>query len=399
MKILITGAKGFMGRNLTETLRSLMDGRNRTRPNLRIEALYLYDVDTDPAALSDWCGDCDFVFHLAGVNRPKDEAEFTAGNVVVTERLLALLRANNNACPVMLSSSIQASGEGRFKGSVYGQSKARAEELVFRHAAETGATALVFRLPNLFGKWSRPDYNSVVATFCFRIARGLPIEIHDPDIRLSLLYVDDLVNILLDALEGRTARCRYEGARAVPDENGPYRFAPGAHDVRLGELAECVRSFAALPRTLTLPEMPEGSLIKKLYSTYLSFLPPEQAAYPLEMRGDARGSFTELVKTASCGQFSVNVSNPGITKGQHWHHSKWELFIVVSGEAMIREREIGGEQVFEFRVSGDNPTAVRMLPGYTHSIVNLSNTEKLITLMWANERFDPSRPDTFSEPV
>ena len=398
MKILITGAKGFLGRNLTETLRALMDGRNRTRPELRIDALYLYDVDSDPGTLSDWCGDCDFVFHLAGVNRPQNEVEFTTGNVDFTQRLLSLLQEHNNNCPVMLASSIQAAGEGRFKNSVYGKSKALAEALVFRHAEKTGAKALVFRLPNLFGKWSRPDYNSVVATFCYRIARGLPIEIHDPDVRLSLLYIDDLVDTLLDALEGRVQRCGC-GRNTAQEDDEKYCFAPGAHDVRLGELAELLYGFSVLPQTLTLPEMENGSLIKKLYATYLSFLPPQQAAYPLQVREDARGSFTELVKTVSCGQFSVNVSNPGVTKGEHWHHSKWELFIVVSGEALIRQRAIHSEEVFEFRVSGSEPTAVRMLPGYTHSIVNLSDTEKLITLMWANERFDPSRPDTFSEPV
>ncbi len=399
MKLLITGAKGFLGRNLTEALNNIRDGKNRTRPGLSIEELYLYDADTDPALLPGFCADCDFVFHLAGVNRPKEEGEFTAGNVGFTERLLSTLRAQGNACPVMLSSSIQASLTGRYAGSVYGESKAEAERLVFAHAQATGAKVFVFRLPNLFGKWSRPDYNSVVATFCYRIPRGMPITVSDPDALLTLLYADDLVAALLDLLEGRVLRCRCEGAESVPDEAGRYCFAPGAHTVRLGDLADALRSFDRLPETRTVPELPDGSFQKKLYSTYLSFLPPEQAAYPLEAHEDARGSFTELVRTVSCGQFSVNVSNPGVTKGQHWHDSKWELFIVVSGEALIRQRSVGGEQVYEYRVCGERPTAVRMLPGYTHSIENLSQTEKLITLMWANETFDPSHPDTFALPV
>ena len=399
MKILITGAKGFLGKNLTEALKNIRDGKNRTRPELRVEEIYCYDTDSDPAALEQWCADCDFVFHLAGVNRPKDAGEFATGNAGFTEQLLTLLREKGNACPVMLSSSIQASQEGRFAGSPYGASKAEAERLVFAHAAATGATALVFRLPNLFGKWSRPNYNSVVATFCYRLARGEDIEIHDPDVRLELLYVDDLVATLLDALEGRVQRCDWDGLTAVPSPEGVYCFAPGTHEIRLGELAETLRSFTRLPQTLTVPELAEGSLTKKLYSTYLSFIPPEQAAFPLTVRADARGSFTELLKTVTGGQFSVNISNPGVTKGQHWHDSKWELFIVVAGEALIRQRVIGAEEVYEYRVSGKAPTAVPMLPGYTHSIENLSPTEPLITLMWANERFDPAHPDTFAEPV
>ena len=393
MKILITGANGFLGRNLTEALKNIRDGKNRTRPGLRVDALYTFDVGVGDETLSAYCKDCDFVFHLAGVNRPQNDAEFKTGNADLTARLLTLLRSHGNACPVMLSSSIQASLEGRYAGSKYGESKAEAERLVFAHEAETGAKALVYRLPNLFGKWSRPDYNSVIATFCHRLSRGMEITVNDPDVRLDLLYVDDLVGILLDALEGRVVRGEPDAAGRV------YCVAPGAHTVRLGDIAETLRGFTLLPQTITVPPLPDGSFEKKLYSTYLSFLPPAQAAFPLQVHADARGSFTELLKTEACGQFSVNVSNPGITKGQHWHDSKWELFIVVSGQALIRQRSVTGTEVAEYRVSGDEPTAVRMLPGYTHSIENLSQTEKLITLMWANERFDPARPDTFSEPV
>ena len=399
MNILITGANGFLGRNLCEALKNIRDGKDRTRPGVSVGELYLYDTDSEPGTLSEYCRACDFVFHLAGVNRPKDNAEFFTGNVDFTDELLAMLETYDNRCPVMLSSSIQATLCGRFSGSVYGESKAEAERKVFSHAEKTGAEAYVFRLPNLFGKWSRPDYNSVVATFCYRLPRGLPITVSDPEIMLTLLYADDLVGTLIDALEGRVERCRYEADKPIPDEKGPYCYAPGAHEVRLGRVAELLSSFVALPATKTVPELPDGSFEKKLYSTYLSFLPPEQAAYPLDVHADARGSFTELLKTVSCGQFSVNISEPGITKGEHWHNSKWEIFIVVSGEALIRQRAVGTEETFELRVSGEKPTAVRMLPGYTHSIENLSKTEKLITLMWANERFDPAHPDTYSLPV
>lgn len=399
MNVLITGARGFVGKNLTQALDNIMTGKDRTRPGINIDRLYLYDVGDDAEKLAAYCADCSFVFHLAGVNRPKDEKEFTTGNTDLTARLLSLLREHGNACPVMISSSVQASQTGRYEGSAYGKSKAEAEKLVFAHAKATGAPALVYRLPNLFGKWSRPDYNSVIATFCHRIARDEPITVNDPATRLELLYIDDLIGTLLDALEGKVAHCRACGSENVPDENGEYCFAPGAHSVTLGEIADALHSFRSLPRDIMMPELPDGSFTKKLYSTYLSFLPPEDAAFPLNVHADERGSFTELLKTANCGQFSVNVSEPGITKGDHWHNSKWELFIVVSGEALIRQRKVGEDKVTEYRVSGDKPTAVRMLPGYTHSIVNLSETQKLITLMWANERFDPSRPDTFRDPV
>ena len=399
MKILITGADGFVGKNLSENLKNIRDGKNRTRPGLTVDALYLYDLSSDPADLAAYCGNCDFVFHLAGVNRPRDPAEFAAGNAGFTAALLERLRAAGNACPVMLASFIQASCAGRYAGSPYGASKEEAERLVFDHARRTGAEALVFRLPNLFGKWSRPGYNSVVATFCWQIARGEPITVSNPDAELELLYIDDLVETLLDTMEGTTRRCVCDGAEIRPDPDGPYCLAPGAHRVKLGALADLIRGFASPAPAPTLPDLPAGSFVKKLYSTYLSYLPPAQAAQPLTVKADARGSFTELLKTGSCGQFSVNVSNPGVTKGQHWHNSKWEYFIVVSGEALIRQRAIGSAEVFTFRVSGDAPTAVRMLPGYTHSIENLSETEKLVTLMWANERFDETRPDTFAEPV
>ena len=396
MNILITGSDGFVGKNLKEALFNIRDGKNRTRPELDIGEVYLFDVRSDQEDLERYCSACDFVFHLAGVNRPKNESEFTQGNAGLTEKLVRLLEDCGNNCPVMLSSSVQATLQGRYAGSPYGKSKAEAEEAVFEHARRTGAPAYVFRLPNLFGKWSRPDYNTVVATFCHHIARGMPITVSDPSVRLELLYIDDLVSVLLDALRGDVVRCTPCGE---PDEGGAYCLAPGAHSVTLGRIAELIYSFNDLPRTLTVPDIPDGSFEKKLYSTFLSFIPPEQAAYPLARNCDARGSFTELVKTVSGGQFSVNISEPGITKGQHWHDSKWELFIVVSGEALIQERAIGTDEVFEFRVSGDEPYAVRMLPGYTHNIINLSKTEKLITLMWANERFDPGHPDTFFEPV
>ncbi|MCR5782529.1 MAG: NAD-dependent epimerase/dehydratase family protein [Clostridia bacterium] len=399
MKILITGAGGFVGRNLTEALKNIRDGKNRTRSEIKVDEIYLFDVDTDPGLLRQYCSGCDFVFHLAGVNRPKEQNEFTSGNVDFTGRLLSYLSEENPGCPVMLSSSIQASLEGRYAGSAYGESKLLAEHAVFEYAKKTGAEVYVFRLPNLFGKWSRPDYNSVVATFCHRIPRGMPITVNDREVSLELLYIDDLVSILLDCLSGKAYHCRYCGAEAELCGDGDYCYAPGAHSVKLGELADMIYSFGELPHDLTVPAMPEGSFIKKLYSTYLSFLPPEKAAYPLKVNADERGSFTELVKTAGCGQFSVNITRPGVTKGQHWHDSKWELFIVVQGEALIKERRIGSGEVFEFRVSGKNPEAVRMLPGYTHSIQNLSETDDLITLMWANEVFDPGHPDTYFEKV
>ena len=398
MKILITGANGFVGKNLTRNLMNIRDGKNRTRPGLSIEEIYLFDKDASPEALSAYCANCDFVFHLAGVNRPKDAAEFSE-NADFTAVLLETLKTAGNRCPVMLASSVQASLTGRYAGSVYGESKLRAETLTFSYAKETGAAVCVFRLPNLFGKWSRPAYNSVVATFCHNIARGLPVTVNDPDAELELLYIDDLAETLLDLLEGKTMRCDYNGAIPVFSPAGAFCYAPGAHRVTVGEIERLLRGFAEASPTPVLPDLPDGSFVKKLYSVYLSFLPPEQAAIPLTAHTDARGSFTELLKTGSCGQVSVNITEPGVTKGQHWHNSKWEFFIVVSGRGLIRQRSVDGGEIYEYAVSGDTPTAVRMLPGYTHSIQNLSDTEKLITVIWANERFDPARPDTFAEPV
>ena len=399
MNILVTGAKGFVGKNLVENLRCVADGRNRTRPGLSVGEIFEYDVDTDPALLDEYCARADFVFNLAGVNRPKEQSEFMAGNFGFASELLDKLRAHGNACPVMLSSSIQATLIGRYGQSDYGKSKLAGEELFFDYGAKTGARVLVYRFPNLFGKWCRPNYNSVVATFCHNIAHDLPIQVNDPATRLELVYIDDLVDELLDALEGKEHRCSYDGLDAVPDEGGRYCFVPVTHSATLGEIAGLLEQFRAQPQTLVMPDIPAGSFAKKLYSTYLSYLPREKAAFPLKMNEDARGSFTELLKTAGCGQFSVNVSKPGVTKGQHWHNTKWEFFIVVSGRALIRQRRVGTDEVLEFEVSGERIEAVHMLPGYTHNIINLSRTENLVTVMWANESFDPQRPDTFFEPV
>lgn len=399
MNILITGAAGFVGKNLAENLKNIRENKNRARPNLRIDEIFAYDLDTPPALLEDYCRKADFVFHLAGVNRPKDAEEFMRGNFGFSGTLLDTLRRCGNTCPVMLASSIQATLVGRYAEGEYGRSKRAGEELFFDYAAQTGARVLVYRFPNLFGKWCRPNYNSVVATFCHNIARDLPITVNDPNTVLELLYIDDLVEELLDALEGREHRCTFDGVHAVLCDDGKYCAAPVSHSVTLGRIAELLHTFREQSSTLRMPEIPEGSFAKKLYSTYLSYLPRERIAFPLEMHRDERGSFTELLKTASCGQFSVNVSKPGITKGQHWHNSKWELFIVVSGRALIEERRLGSQEVLRFEVSGEQPQAVHMLPGYTHSITNLSQTEPLVTLMWANELFDPQRPDTFYEAV
>jgi UDP-2-acetamido-2,6-beta-L-arabino-hexul-4-ose reductase len=397
MNILITGAKGFVGRNLAENLKNIRDGKNRTT-DLSIGEILEYDLDTDPGLLPEYCRRADFVFHLAGVNRPKDPAEFMAGNFGFTSTLLDTLRGCGNRCPVMLASSIQATCIGRYD-SEYGRSKLAGEELFFAYGRETGAEVLVYRFPNLFGKWCRPNYNSVVATFCHNIANGLPIQVNDPAVQLELLYIDDLVEEMLRALSGTANRCDYDDLTPVPGENGRYCYAPVTHKVTLGQIAELLDAFKNQPQTLLMPPIPSGSFEKKLYSTYLSYLPKEKASFPLRMNEDARGSFTELLKTADHGQFSVNISKPGITKGQHWHNSKWEFFIVVSGEALIQQRRIGTDEVLEFRVSGDRIEAVHMLPGYTHNIINLSDTRDLVTLMWANEPFDPEKPDTFFEKV
>ncbi len=399
MNILITGAKGFVGKNLCAALKSIQAGYDRTRPGLQIGDIFQYDVDTDPALLDGYCQKADFVFNLAGVNRPKDNAEFMAGNFGFASTLLDALEKHQNTCPVMLSSSIQATLIGRYGQSDYGKSKLAGEELFFAYGKETGATVLVYRFPNLFGKWCRPNYNSAVATFCHNTANDLPITVNDRATELELLYIDDLVAEMLDALEGNPHRCGYDGLKPVPTTDGPYCYAPRTHHVTLGEIADLLDSFKKQPQTLVMPRIPADSFAKKLYSTYLSYLPKEKAAFPLKMNVDARGSFTELMKTENCGQFSVNISLPGITKGQHWHHSKWEFFMVVAGRGLIQQRKIGSDEVLNFEVTGDCIQAVHMLPGYTHNIINLSDTENLVTVMWANEPFDPGHPDTFHEDV
>ena len=399
MNILITGAAGFVGKNLTAALQCLQNGTDRTRPGLSIGQLFLFDKDSPASLLEEACEKADFVFNLAGVNRPKDQEEFMQGNYGFASTLLDTLKKYKNTCPVMLSSSIQATLVGRYADGGYGKSKKAGEELFFRYAEETGAKVLVYRFPNLFGKWCRPNYNSVVATFCHNYANDLPITVSNPAVELEMLYIDDLVTEMLDALEGKAHRCEFEGLQTVFTENGRYCAAPITHKVTLGQIVSLLDSFQAQPQTLVMPEIPEGSFAKKLYSTYLSYLPKEKAAFPLKMNEDSRGSFTELLKTEKCGQFSVNISRPGITKGQHWHNSKWEFFIVVSGHGLIQQRKIGTEEVLNFEVSGETIQAVHMLPGYTHNIINLSQTENLVTLMWANECFDPQKPDTFFEVV
>ena len=399
MNILVTGAKGFVGRNLCENLKNIRDGKNRTRPALCVENVFEYDLDTDPALLDEYCAKADFVFNLAGVNRPKEQSEFMQGNFGFASTLLDTLKKHGNTCPVMLSSSIQATLIGRYGQSDYGKSKLAGEELFFAYAKETGAPVLVYRFPNLFGKWCRPNYNSAVATFCHNTAHDLPLTVNDPATELELLYIDDLVEEMLDALEGHPHRCDYDGLAPVFGQEGRYCAAPVTHKVTLGEIVALLDAFKAQPATLLMPEIPAGSFAKKLYSTYLSYLPKEKAAFALKQNTDARGSFTELLKTENCGQFSVNVSLPGITKGQHWHNTKWEFFIVVSGHGLIQQRRVDSEEVLEFEVWGDKPTAVQMLPGCTHNIINLSDSENLVTLMWANEQFDPAHPDTFGLPV
>ena len=399
MNILVTGAKGFVGRNLCENLKTIRDGKNRTRPALCVENVFEYDLDTDPALLDEYCAKADFVFNLAGVNRPKEQSEFMQGNFGFASTLLDTLKKHGNACPVMLSSSIQATLIGRYGQSDYGKSKLAGEELFFAYAKESGAPVLVYRFPNLFGKWCRPNYNSAVATFCHNTAHDLPLTVNDPATELELLYIDDLVEEMLDALEGHPHRCDYDGLAPVFGQDGRYCAAPVTHKVTLGEIVALLDAFKAQPATLLMPEIPAGSFAKKLYSTYLSYLPKEKAAFALKQNTDARGSFTELLKTESCGQFSVNVSLPGITKGQHWHNTKWEFFIVVSGHGLIQQRRVDSDEVLKFEVWGDKPTAVQMLPGYTHNIINLSDSENLVTVMWANELFDPGHPDTFGLPV
>ena len=398
MIVLVTGAKGFVGRNLCENLRCIRDGKNRTR-QVQVDEVLEYDADTEESLLAEYCRKADFVFHLAGVNRPRDSREFMEGNLGFTQTLLDHLKQAGNACPVMLSSSIQATLIGRYGQSDYGKSKLLSEQALFRYSAETGAPVLVYRFPNLFGKWCRPNYNSVVATFCHNIAHDLPIQVHDENAQLELLYIDDLVEEMFSALEGHARRCDYDELTPVENVDGQYCFVPCTHRVTLGEIAELLYRFRRQMDTLEMPPMPAGSFAKKLYATYLSYLPREKMAFPLKMNADARGSFTELMRTRDAGQFSVNVSLPGVTKGQHWHNTKWEFFMVVSGHGLIQQRRIGTDEVLNFEVSGENIEAVHMLPGYTHNIINLSDSEKLVTVMWANECFDPGHPDTFFEQV
>ena len=386
MNILVTGAKGFVGKNLCAALANIRDNKDRTRPALTIGEIFPYDIDTPPELLSEYCAKADFVFNLAGVNRPKEQSEFMQGNFGFASTLLETLKRHGNTCPVMLSSSIQATLIGRYGNSDYGKSKLAGEKLFFDYAADTGTKVLVYRFPNLFGKWCRPNYNSAVATFCHNMANDLPITVNDRATELELLYIDDLVS-------------EFDGLNTVLCPEGKFCGAPVTHHVTLGEIVDLLAAFKAQPETLLMPEIPTGSFAKKLYSTYLSYLPREKVAFPLKMNVDDRGSFTELLKTAGCGQFSVNISKPGITKGQHWHQSKWEIFIVVSGHGLIQERRIGTEEVLNFEVSGEKIEAVHMLPGYTHNIINLSDSEPLVTLMWANEPFDPNHPDTFGETV
>lgn len=399
MNILVTGAKGFVGKNLSEALKNIRDGKDKTHPKITIDKLYLYDIDSTLDLLEEACQKADFVFNLAGVNRPQNPEEFMQGNFGFASKLLDTLKKYNNKCPVMISSSIQATCIGRYD-SDYGRSKKAGEELVFEYAEETGAKVLVYRFPNLFGKWCRPNYNSAVATFCNNIANDLPITVSDPSVELELLYIDDLVDEMILALEGEEHHCEFDGLKTVfCCENGKYCAAPITHRVTLGEIVDLLNTFKMQTSTLIMPEIAYNSFAKKLYSTYLSYLPKEKASFMLKMNEDARGSFTELLKTEKCGQFSVNISKPGITKGQHWHNTKWEFFIVVSGKGLIQQRRIGTNEVLNFEVSGDKIEAVHMLPGYTHNIINLSKTDNLVTVMWANEQFDPKHPDTFFEVV
>lgn len=399
MKILVTGAKGFVGRNLVSQLHNIAQGKAKWYPVGSDITVYEYDVDSTAEDLDSYCSDCDFVFNLAGVNRPQNPEEFMQGNFGFASTLLETLKKHGNKCPVMLSSSIQATLVGRYADGEYGRSKKAGEELFFDYAAQTGARVLVYRFPNLFGKWCRPNYNSAVATFCNNIANDLPIQVNDRSTQMELVYIDDLVDEMIGALAGKEHHCEFEGIETVLRKDGRYCAVPVSHHVTLGEIVDLLESFARQPQTLVIPEIPEGSFAKKLYSTYLSYLPKEKVSFPLKMNVDQRGSFTELLKTGACGQFSVNISKPGITKGQHWHHTKWEFFIVVSGRGLIQLRRVDSDDVLEFEVSGEKIEAVQMLPGYTHNIINLSDTEDLVTLMWANESFDPDRPDTYFEPV
>lgn len=399
MNILVTGAAGFVGRNLVENLKNIKADKNKTRPEIKIEEIYEYDLSSTAEDLEEYCEKADFVFHLAGVNRPQNPEDFQKGNFGLASELLHILKKHKNKAPVMLSSSVQASLSGRFGTSEYGRSKKAGEELFFQYAKETGAKVLVYRFPNIVGKWIRPNYNSAVGTFCHNIARDLPITVNDPKVELEVLFIDDLVLEMMDALEGKEHHCSFNGTEAVPSENGNYCYVPISYKVTLGYIVDCLKAFHEQPKTLLMPPMRKDSFEKKLYSMYLSYLPKDKMIYDLQMIKDERGSFTEVLKTADSGQFSVNVSKPGITKGEHWHNSKWEIFVVVSGHGLIQERDIRTKEVIEFEVSGDKLQAIQMLPGYTHNIINLSETENLVTLMWANESFDKENPDTYFEKV
>ena len=399
MNILVTGAKGFVGKNLCAQLRTIAEGKNKSYGEINIGDIYEYDIDSTAEQLDEYCQKADFVFNLAGVNRPQNSEEFMQGNFGFASTLLDTLRKHNNRCPVMLSSSIQATLVGRYAEGDYGKSKKAGEELFFAYGAETGARVLVYRFPNLFGKWCRPNYNSAVATFCNNIANDLPIMVNDRSTCLELLYIDDLVDEMIAALKGEEHHCEFEGVDTILTPEGRYCAAPITHKVTLGEIVDLLEMFRKQPETLQVPEIPYNSFAKKLYSTYLSYLPKKKVAFPLKMNVDARGSFTELLRSEKCGQVSINISKPGITKGEHWHNTKWEFFIVVSGHGLIQERKIGTDEVIEFEVSGEKIEAIHMLPGYTHNIINLSETEDLVTVMWANESFDPAHPDTFFEKV
>ena len=399
MRILVTGARGFVGRNLCAQLNNIKDGKAKCYGDLVVDEVFEYDIDSTPEQLDQWCRDCDFVFNLAGVNRPKDPKEFMEGNFGFATVLLNTLKKYKNTCPVMISSSIQATLAGRFGNSEYGRSKKAGEELMFKYGEETGAKVLVYRFPNLYGKWCRPNYNSAIATFCNNIANDLPITVNDPTVELEVLYIDDLVEEMICALKGHEHRCEFQGVETVFNPNGRYCASPVTHHVRLGEIVDLLHQFHDMPQTLMIPEIPAGSFVKRLFSTYLSYLPKDKAIFDLKMNIDQRGSFTELVHTLNCGQVSINISKPGITKGQHWHNSKWEQFIVVSGHGLIQQRKEGTDEVIEYEVSGDRIQSVIMLPGYTHNIINLSETQDLVTVMYCNEVFNPERPDTYSDPV
>lgn len=399
MKILVTGAKGFVGKNLVAQLKNIREGKAKCYGDIAIEDIYEYDIDSTSEQLDCYCRDCDFVFNLAGVNRPKTQEEFMQGNFGFASELLECLKKHDNKCPVMISSSVQATLAGRFGNSEYGRSKKAGEELMFQYGKETGAKVLVYRFPNLYGKWCKPNYNSAVATFCYNIANDLPIQVNDPNVDMELLYIDDLVEEMICALKGEEHHCEFDGVDTVFTTDGRYCAASISHHVKLGEIVELLYKFADMPKTLTIPEIPADSFAKRLFSTYLSYLPKEKAVFDLKMNCDARGSFTELIHTLKCGQVSINISKPGITKGEHWHHTKWEQFIVVSGHGLIQLRKEGTDEVIEYEVSGEKIQSVIMLPGYTHNIINLSDTQDLVTVMYCNEIFNPDRPDTYYDKV